>query len=56
MNGDTTTGPLVIGRWQNPAAQINAGLIPADPYPVEKILFCASCGQQFCSTPTPSPA
>ncbi len=47
MNGDTTTGPLVIGRWQQPAAQVNAGLVPPDPYPVEKILFCASCGQQF---------
>ncbi len=47
MNGDTTIGPLVFGRWQNPAAQVNAGLIPADPYPVEKILFCAGCGQQF---------
>ncbi len=42
-----TTGPLVLGRWQQPAVQINAGLIPADPYPVEKILFCASCQQQF---------
>ncbi len=42
-----TTGPLVLGRWQQPAAQINAGLTPADPYPVEKILFCASCQQQF---------
>ncbi len=47
MNDATTTGPLLLGRWQQPAAQINAGLVPADPYPVEKILFCAACGQQF---------
>jgi len=47
MNGDTTTGPLILGRWQKPAAQINAGLVAPDPYPVEKILFCASCRQQF---------
>jgi len=47
MNGDTTTGPLILGRWQKPAAQINAGLVPPDPYPVEKLLFCAGCGQQF---------
>ncbi len=47
MNGDTTTGTLTLGRWQHPAAQINAGLVAPDPYPVEKILFCASCDQQF---------
>jgi hypothetical protein len=47
MNGDTTTGPLTLGRWQKPAAQINAGLVTPDPYPVEKILFCAGCDQQF---------
>ncbi len=47
MNGDTTTGTPTLGRWQNPAAQINAGLVAPDPYPVEKILFCAACGQQF---------
>jgi len=47
MNGEAATGPLMLGRWQKPAAQINAGLVPPDPYPVEKILFCAGCGQQF---------
>jgi hypothetical protein len=47
MNGESTTGPLVLGRWQKPAALINAGLVPPDPYPVEKLLFCAVCGQQF---------
>jgi hypothetical protein len=51
MNGETTTGPPpALGRWQKPAAQINAGLVPPDPYPVEKILFCAACGQQFFGT------
>jgi hypothetical protein len=50
MNGDTTTGPLILGRWQKPAALINAGLVPPDPYPVEKLLFCAGCGQQFFGT------
>jgi len=50
MNGDTTAEPLTLGRWQKPAAQINAGLVPPDPYPVEKILFCSACGQQFFGT------
>jgi hypothetical protein len=50
MNGEAATGPLMLGRWQKPAAQINAGLVPPDPYPVEKILFCAGCGQQFFGT------
>jgi hypothetical protein len=47
MKGDTPTGPLALGRWQKPAALINAGLVPPDPYPVEKLLFCAGCDQQF---------
>jgi len=50
MNRDTTTGPLFLGRWQKPAALINAGLVPPDPFPVEKLLFCAGCGQQFIGT------
>jgi hypothetical protein len=50
MNDATTTGPLLLGRWQKPAAQINAGLVPPDPYPMEKILFCAGCHQQFFGT------
>jgi hypothetical protein len=47
MNGEPTTGPLMLGRWQKPAALVNAGLVPPDPFPVEKLLFCAGCGQQF---------
>ncbi len=50
MNGDTTTGPLFLGRWQQPAVQVNAGLVPPDPYPLEKLLYCAGCGQQFIGT------
>ena len=50
MNGDTTTGPVFFGRWSQPAALTNAGLIPRDLYPLEKILFCAGCGQQFIGT------
>jgi len=50
MNRDTTTGPVFFGRWQRPAALINAGLVPPDPFPVEKLLFCAGCGQQFIGT------
>ncbi len=44
MNRDTTTGPVFFGRW---AALVNAGLVPPDPFPLEKLLFCAGCGQQF---------
>ncbi len=48
MNDATTTGtPLALGRWQLPAALINAGRVTPDPYPLEQILFCATCGQQF---------
>jgi hypothetical protein len=48
MNDATTTGtPLALGRWQLPAALINAGRVTPDPYPLEQILFCAGCGQQF---------
>ena len=50
MNGDTTTGPVVFGRWSQPAALVNAGLVPPDLYPLEKLLFCARCGQQFIGT------
>jgi len=50
MNGEPTTGPLMLGRWQKPAALVNAGLVPPDPFPVEKLLFCAGCGQQFIGT------
>jgi len=50
MTGDTPSGPLFLGRWQRPAALVNAGLVPPDPYPLEKLLFCAGCGQQFLGT------
>ncbi len=50
MNDATTTGPLVLGRWELPAALINAGRVTPDPYPVEQILHCAGCGQQFFGT------
>ncbi len=51
MNDATTTGtPLALGRWQLPAALINAGRVTPDPYPLEQILHCAGCGQQFFGT------
>jgi hypothetical protein len=54
MNGDPRTGPLALGRWQRPAALVVAGLVPLDPYPMEKILYCATCGQQFFGTHQPN--
>jgi hypothetical protein len=54
MNGDPRTGPLALGRWQRPAALVVAGLVPLDPYPMEKLLYCATCGQQFFGTHQPS--
>ncbi len=50
MNGATTTGTPTLGRWQLPAALINAGRVTPDPYPLEQILFCATCGEQFFGT------
>ncbi len=50
MNDATTTGPLVLGRWQLPAELINAGRVTPDPYPLEQILHCAGCGEQFFGT------
>ncbi len=50
MNRDNTTGPVFLGRWQQPAVQANASPVPPDPYPLEKLLFCAGCGQQFLGT------
>jgi hypothetical protein len=47
MTRETPALPPVLGRWQQPAALANAGLTPPDPYPLEKILFCAGCEQQF---------
>jgi hypothetical protein len=47
MTGETTTGTPTLGRWQHPAALINAGRVTPDPYPLEQILYCATCGQQF---------
>jgi len=55
MSDATTTGtPLALGRWQLPAALINVGRVSPDPYPLEQILFCAGCGQQFFGTHTAS--
>ncbi len=50
MFSATATGPLTLGRWQEPAARIQAGLAQPDPYPLEKILYCATCDQQFFGT------
>jgi hypothetical protein len=51
MTGEiTTTGPMILGRWSQPAALINAGRVTPDPYPLEQILCCATCGQQFFGT------
>ncbi len=51
MNDATTTGTrLALGRWQLPAALINAGRVTPDPYPLEQVLFCATCEQQFFGT------
>ena len=47
MTGENTTGPLILGRWQQPAALILAGRVTPDPYPLEQILHCATCDQQF---------
>jgi hypothetical protein len=50
MNGEITTGTLTLGRWQQPAALILAGRVTPDPYPLEQILFCTTCHQQFFGT------
>ncbi len=50
MTGDTTTGTQTLGRWHLPAALINAGRVTPDPYPLETILFCVTCEQQFFGT------
>jgi hypothetical protein len=50
MNGESPTGTPTLGRWQQPAALINAGRVTPDPYPLEQILYCATCGQQFFGT------
>ncbi len=50
MNDATTTGTLALGRWQLPAALINAGRVTPDPYPLEQVLHCAGCGEQFFGT------
>ena len=50
MTGESPTGPLTLGRWQQPAALVLAGRVTPDPYPLEQILCCATCGQQFFGT------
>jgi len=47
MTSTNPTGPSPFGRWQEHAASIEAGLLLSDPYPLEKILFCATCNQPF---------
>jgi len=47
MTGETPTGPTGFGRWQQPGEPVEAGLVPPDPYPLQRSLFCATCDQQF---------
>ena len=47
MTNSNPTGPSPFGRWHQPAAAILAGLAQPDPYPLEQILFCATCNQPF---------
>jgi sugar/nucleoside kinase (ribokinase family) len=54
MFSATVTEPLNLGRWQEPAALIQAGLAPPDPYPIERIPYRAGCDQQFFGTDTPA--
>ncbi|HEX2417047.1 MAG TPA: hypothetical protein VHJ83_02815 [Micromonosporaceae bacterium] len=46
MTGETPTGPSGLGRWQQPAAPTDDESLP-HLYPLERILFCATCDQQF---------
>lgn len=46
----TVAQPLTIGRWQQPAVLTLAGIAPADPYPIQEILICATCNQPFFGT------
>jgi hypothetical protein len=50
MTGENTTGTPTLGRWQQSAALILAGRVTPDPYPLEQILFCTTCHQQFFGT------
>ena len=43
MTDETPTEPPTFGRWQQPAASTNS----EDLYPLEDILFCATCDQRF---------
>jgi hypothetical protein len=47
MTGETPTGSPGFGRWQEPAVLANADLALPNPYPLQRILFCATCDQQF---------
>jgi hypothetical protein len=47
MTEETPTGPTTFGRWQEPAVLANADLALPNPYPLWRILFCATCDQQF---------
>ncbi|HEX6076680.1 MAG TPA: hypothetical protein VFZ32_15630 [Micromonosporaceae bacterium] len=47
MTEETPTGSPDFGRWQEPAVLADAGLALPIPYPLQRILFCATCDQQF---------
>ena len=46
MTGETPTGTPCFGWWQQPDA-LTDDEPPPPPYPLERILFCATCDQQF---------
>jgi hypothetical protein len=47
MTGETPTGSPGFGRWQEPAVPADEGLALPNPYPLQRILSCATCDQQF---------
>ena len=48
MTGETTpTGTSGFGRWQQSAVSGDEGFALPIPYPLERILFCPTCDQQF---------
>jgi hypothetical protein len=48
MTGETTpTGTRGFGRWRRSDALATAELGLPNPYPLHRILFCATCDQQF---------
>jgi hypothetical protein len=47
MTEETPTRTPGLGRWEEPALLANADLALPNPYPLWRILFCATCDQQF---------